>query len=96
MPAANTQRVCFGPFEVDRHSGELFKFGQKLKLQGQPVEVLSILLERPGELASREELCHRLWPEDTFVVDPSSSFIARHCGTGSAAIEQRLRPGRHA
>ena len=67
MPAANTQRVCFGPFEVDRHSGELFKFGQKLKLQGQPVEVLSILLERPGELASREELCHRLWPEDTFV-----------------------------
>ena len=50
-----------------RQSGELFKLGHKLNLHGQPIEVLSILLERPGEVVTREELCQRLWPEDTFV-----------------------------
>ena len=49
------------------HSGELFKLGQKLNLHGQPIEVLSILLEHPGELITREEFCQRLWPQDTFV-----------------------------
>ncbi len=55
------------PFELDRQSGELFKLGHKLNLHGQPIEVLSILLERPSEVVTREELCKRLWPEDTFV-----------------------------
>jgi Tol biopolymer transport system component/DNA-binding winged helix-turn-helix (wHTH) protein len=67
MPTASKQKVRFGPFELDRQSGELFKLGQKLILHGQPIEVLSILLERPGELITREELCHCLWPQDTFV-----------------------------
>jgi DNA-binding winged helix-turn-helix (wHTH) protein/Tol biopolymer transport system component len=61
------QRIHFGPFELDPASGELFKLGHKLNLRGQPVEVLSILLERPGEVVTREELCKRLWPQDTFV-----------------------------
>jgi DNA-binding winged helix-turn-helix (wHTH) protein/Tol biopolymer transport system component len=61
------QKVRFGPFELDPASGELFKLGHKLNLRGQPVEVLSILLERPGEVVKREELCKRLWPQDTFV-----------------------------
>ncbi len=60
-------KVRFGPFELDPQSGELFKLGQKLKLQGQPVEVLAILIERPGEVVTREEFCQRLWPKDTFV-----------------------------
>ena len=61
------QRVRFGPFEVDLRSGELFRDDIRLKLQPQPIQVLSILLEHPGELVTRDELRKRLWPEDTFV-----------------------------
>jgi len=63
-PAPNVVR--FGLFEVDLRSGELRKNGIKLKLSGQPFQVLSILLERPGQVVTREELQNRLWP-DTFV-----------------------------
>jgi Tol biopolymer transport system component/DNA-binding winged helix-turn-helix (wHTH) protein len=58
--------VRFEDFEVDLRSGELRKAGVKLKFGGQPFQVLAILLERPGELVTREELQKRLWP-DTFV-----------------------------
>jgi cholera toxin transcriptional activator len=57
----------FGVFEVDLTEGELRKSGMKLRLQGQPFQVLAVLLERPGELVTREELKQRLWPSDTFV-----------------------------
>jgi len=67
MSVLTRNRVRFGPFELDPQSGELFKLGHKLNLHGQPIEVLSILLERPGEVVTREELCQRLWPQDTFV-----------------------------
>jgi len=67
MPVSATRKIRFGQFELDRQSGELFKLGHRLNLHGQPVEVLTILLERPGELVTREEFCKRLWPEDTFV-----------------------------
>jgi TolB-like protein len=60
------QRVRFGTFEVDLATGELWKSGRKLKLTGQPFSVLAILLERPGEVISREQFQRRLWP-DTFV-----------------------------
>jgi DNA-binding winged helix-turn-helix (wHTH) protein len=56
----------FENFEVDLRSGELRKAGVKLKFGGQPFQVLTILLERPGEVLTREELQKRLWP-DTFV-----------------------------
>src|SRR6266849_8914932 len=59
--------VRFGPFEADLRAGELRKHGVKLKLVGQPFEVLAMLLERPGQLVTREELRARLWPTDTFV-----------------------------
>ena len=58
--------VRFGTFEVDLQAGELRKGGLKLKLTGQPFQVLGILLECPGEVVTREELQKRLWP-DTFV-----------------------------
>jgi len=65
--AAHSARlVRFGVFEVDLQAGELRKSGVKLKLTGQPFQVLTILLDRPGEVVSREELQNRLWP-DTFV-----------------------------
>jgi Tol biopolymer transport system component/DNA-binding winged helix-turn-helix (wHTH) protein len=58
--------VRFGTFEVDVQSGELRKSGLKLRLTGQPFQVLAVLLEQPGVVVTREELKKRLWP-DTFV-----------------------------
>ena len=57
----------FGTFELDARAGELRRKGVKVKLQEQPFQVLVMLLERPGELVTREELQKRLWTEDTFV-----------------------------
>jgi len=67
MPVETLRKVRFGPFELDARTGELRKEGYRVNLHGQPVEVLTILLEQPGELVTREELCKRLWPQDTFV-----------------------------
>jgi Tol biopolymer transport system component/DNA-binding winged helix-turn-helix (wHTH) protein len=60
-------RVTFGLFEADLQSGELWKAGKRIKIQSQPFKVLSILLEHPGEIVSREELQLRLWGKDTIV-----------------------------
>jgi cholera toxin transcriptional activator len=57
----------FGFFEVDLTAGELRKGGMKMRLQGQPFQVLALLLERAGEVVTREELQKELWPSDTFV-----------------------------
>src|SRR6202047_3837346 len=57
----------FGVFEVDLKACELRKHGLRLKLSEQPFQVLIVLLENPGEIVTREELRHRLWPGDTFV-----------------------------
>jgi DNA-binding winged helix-turn-helix (wHTH) protein len=59
--------VRFGVYELDLHSGELRKSGARLSLQQQPLQLLSVLLEHPGELVTREELRKRLWPDDNFV-----------------------------
>ena len=59
--------VRFDAFEVDLRERELRKNGKRLKLSGQPFEVLAILLETPGEIVTREEFQKRLWPADTFV-----------------------------
>lgn len=60
-------RVRFGAFEVNLRTGETRKHGTRIKLQGQPLQILAILLEQPGEVVSREEMRRRLWPADTFV-----------------------------
>jgi len=57
----------FGVFEVDTASGELRKSGVRLRLQDQPFQVLVLLLDRAGEIVTREELRQKLWPADTFV-----------------------------
>ncbi len=59
--------VRFGIFEVDLRAGELRKGGVKIKLYGQPFNVLATLLERPGQVVTREELQQKLWASDTFV-----------------------------
>ncbi|HTW32310.1 MAG TPA: winged helix-turn-helix domain-containing protein [Candidatus Sulfotelmatobacter sp.] len=57
----------FGIFEADSHTGELRKQGRRVPLQGQPFDILLMLLDRPGELVSRTEIRERLWPDGTFV-----------------------------
>src|ERR1051325_7904876 len=59
--------VRFGAFEVDLGTGELRKHGLRLRLQEQPFLVLAALLERPGEVVTREELVRRLWADGTVV-----------------------------
>ena len=59
--------IRFGVFELDLATRELQKSGVKVKLQDQPFQVLAMLLERPGDLVTREDLQKRLWPVDTFV-----------------------------
>lgn len=63
----NSKLARFGVFELDLAVGELRKNGVKLRLQEQPFQILSLLLQRPGEVVSREEIRHTLWPSDTFV-----------------------------
>ena len=77
MTVTARQAVCFGPFELDLHSGELSKNGLRIKLQGQPIQILQILLEQPGTLVSREEIVKRLWPADTFVDFSSTASTQR-------------------
>lgn len=65
--AKSAQLFRFGVFEVDATTGELRKQGMRMRLQEQPSQILMMLLERAGEVVSREEICRRLWPADTFV-----------------------------
>lgn len=60
-------KVMFGPFEFEQLSGDLRKFGNRIRLQGKPLQILSILIEQPGRVISRDELQRHLWQEDTFV-----------------------------
>ncbi|MGO4885960.1 MAG: tetratricopeptide repeat protein [Bryobacteraceae bacterium] len=66
----------FGPYQVNRETGELSENGSKLKLQDQPFQILVALLERPGEVVTREDLRQKLWPDDTFVDFDNSVNIA--------------------
>jgi DNA-binding winged helix-turn-helix (wHTH) protein len=67
QPAPGSAILRFDLYALDLRAGELFKGGRKIKLQEQPFRILAMLLERPGELVTREELRQRLWSEDTFV-----------------------------
>jgi DNA-binding winged helix-turn-helix (wHTH) protein len=67
MPGFTAKIARFGAFEVDLTSGELRRNGVLLRLQEQPFQVLGMLLEKPGEVVTRESLRNRLWPSDTFV-----------------------------
>src|SRR5579871_2044715 len=60
-------RVRAGLFEIDIDSGELYKGGRKVTLQEQPFRVLALLLDRPGEVVTRQDIQSRLWPADTYV-----------------------------
>ena len=67
MKSGRSRVVRFGVFEADFTTGELRKSGVRVKLEAQPFQVLRVLLERPGELVTRDELREKLWSDDTFV-----------------------------
>jgi Tol biopolymer transport system component/DNA-binding winged helix-turn-helix (wHTH) protein len=67
VPMNDPSPVRFGAFELDLRTGELRKHGIRLKLQDQPFQVLQALVERPGELVTREEIQRRIWADGTFV-----------------------------
>ena len=68
MPdAPPARRFRFGAFEADAATGELRRKGVRVKLNAQPFQVLLLLLERPGQLLTREEISRELWPDGTFV-----------------------------
>jgi TolB-like protein/DNA-binding winged helix-turn-helix (wHTH) protein/Tfp pilus assembly protein PilF len=66
-PPPLSQKVRFANFDIDLRSGDIRKNGRKVRLPDQPFRILLLLLERPGELVTREELRLKLWPADTFV-----------------------------
>jgi DNA-binding winged helix-turn-helix (wHTH) protein len=66
-PTPTARFMRFGPFQVDQQRQEVTKSGLRLKLQGKVYQVLVALLEKPGEVVTREELRQRLWPADTHV-----------------------------
>jgi TolB-like protein/DNA-binding winged helix-turn-helix (wHTH) protein/Tfp pilus assembly protein PilF len=65
-PPRQKPLVRFGPYEISLHSGELRKAGMRIRVQQQPIKVLEMLLERPGEVITREELRSRVWPNENF------------------------------
>ena len=66
-PSPRPRRIAFDKFEVDLRSAEIRKNGSRIRLQAQPFQLLVLLLENPGDVVSREEICRELWPADTFV-----------------------------
>lgn len=77
MPTENPSgRYRFSIFEVNAASGELFRQGIRIKLQEQPFRLLVLLLQRAGQVVSREELRAQLWPQDTFVEFDNSLNVA--------------------
>ena len=66
-PALTSRYIRFGPFQVDQHRQEVSRNGVRLKLQGKVYHVLLALIEKQGEVVTREELRMRLWPADTHV-----------------------------
>src|SRR5256714_2550253 len=94
VPKESLRRVVrFGVFEVDLRAGELFKQGLKIKLQQQPFRVLALLLERPGEVVTREDLRQAIWPAGTFVefdVGVDAAIHKLRTALGDSAENPRL------
>ncbi len=88
-PLRHMSVVRFGTYEVSLQSGEVRKAGVKIRVQQQPMKLLEILLERPGEVVTREELRGRVWADESFgdfdqavniAIGKLRSALARICG----------------
>jgi Tol biopolymer transport system component/DNA-binding winged helix-turn-helix (wHTH) protein len=91
VPGRQSPFVRFGPFEANLAARELHKDGVRLKLQDQPFRLLEALLEKPGEVVTREELQQRIWGEDTYV-DFDKSLSAAVNKVRQALGDSRTRP----
>lgn len=84
MPNSQANRSVkiarFGLFELSLDASELRKNGAKVRLQEQPFQVLALLLERAGDVVTREDLRQKLWPSDTFVDFDHSLLASLHWG----------------
>ncbi len=94
----NPRKFRFGPFEADVQTGELRKNGRKLRLQEKSFQVLIALLEQGGKMVTRDELCRRLWAEDTFVdvengLNTAVSKLREVLGDFAQRIETLARRG---
>src|SRR3984957_8394377 len=74
--SAKVARYRFGPFDLDPNEGTLSRNGVRVRLQDLPYRLLLMLVERPGEIVTREEVRQRLWPENTFVEFDNSLGVA--------------------
>jgi DNA-binding winged helix-turn-helix (wHTH) protein len=83
IEAQSAEKLTFGPFEVDIRTAEFFRNGRKLRLSGQSAQLLVILIQRAGQLVSREDLRVILWPEDSMAISAMASTIA---SAGSARL----------
>src|ERR1035441_3236236 len=72
----NGRRYCFGPFELNIGEDSLSRNGTRVKVQDLPYRLLAMLVERPGEVVTREEVRQRLWPGNTFVEFDNSLGVA--------------------
>jgi DNA-binding winged helix-turn-helix (wHTH) protein len=92
LSSGGTRFARFGIFKLDTHSKELLKAGRRIKLHGQPMEVLLALLEKPGEVVPRSELQSRLWPQNTYV-DFEHGLIRQSAKFGCLSTTQPTVPG---
>src|SRR5260370_4732242 len=67
LHAQSAEKTSFGQFELTTQTAELFKNGKKVRLSGQSAQLLVFLVQRSGQLVSREDLRRTLWPRDTYV-----------------------------
>jgi DNA-binding winged helix-turn-helix (wHTH) protein len=93
MGAVSKGRLKFGEFELDSQSGELFRDGRPVRIQAQPLRVLGILLERRGEIVSREQLRARIWGDATLVeFDQGLNYAIRQI---RLALRDEVSEGTH-
>lgn len=92
MDLRGAGRLCFGDFEFDSLAGALYREQRRVKIQPQPLRVLAVLLEKPGEVVSREQLQTRIWGDSTFVeFDQGLNYCIRQIrlALGDAAVKPR-------
>ena len=77
MKITTSRSALFGPYALDLRSGELRKFGMKVKMGEQAFQILLMLVERPGEMVTREELRSKLWATDPPVVGGALGMCGR-------------------
>lgn len=92
MDLRGAGRLCFGDFEFDSLAGALYREQRRVKIQPQPLRVLAVLLEKPGEVVSREQLQTRIWGDSTFVeFDQGLNYCIRQIrlALGDGAVKPR-------